>query len=94
MEAPSKLRQWRDGQKLTLKAAGKLVGVEHSTWSEWESGSRKPSLERAIDIELETKGEVPLESWGFPPEVAARMRTLAHRRSRRRPPLPATGTEG
>jgi transcriptional regulator with XRE-family HTH domain len=94
MDTSSKLREWRTNAGLTLKAAGKLVGVEHSTWSEWESGGRKPSLERAIDLELATGGQLPIEAWGFPADVAKGMRTLCQRRARRRPSLPATGTEG
>jgi transcriptional regulator with XRE-family HTH domain len=73
-------------RKLTLSAAGGKVGVEHSTWSEWESGTRNPSLERALDIERVTEGLVAIEEWGFPATVAAGMRSVIARRDAKTTP--------
>ncbi len=68
MKNPSKLRAWRtslraDGKPLTLDAAGKLVGVAHSVWSQWESGTKCPSPMRAFAIETATGGDVIAEDW-------------------------------
>jgi transcriptional regulator with XRE-family HTH domain len=61
----SLLRAWRKRSERTLKDCSEAVGVSHSLWSEWEQGTRKPTLEGAIGIEQLTEGGVPVESWGF-----------------------------
>lgn len=76
---PHRLRAWRLRQTplLTLVGAGVRVGVKHSTWSEWESGSRTPSLEKALAIEDVTGGAVRIEDWGFSGDVRALMKRVA-----------------
>lgn len=59
------LRAWRKSTERTLKECSEAVGVSHSLWSEWEQGTRKPTLEGAIGIEKLTEGNVPVEVWGF-----------------------------
>jgi DNA-binding XRE family transcriptional regulator len=88
MDAPQKLKVWRTAAErdLTFKAAGDLVGVAHSTWSEWEGGSRRPGLALAIELERVTGGAVRLEDWGHSGNVLRSVREIT--RTRR------TGTEG
>jgi transcriptional regulator with XRE-family HTH domain len=38
------LRYWRIARKLTTKEASHRFGVSASTWSQWESGKRSPSV--------------------------------------------------
>jgi|GEM_PF-6160776 len=38
------VKWWRDHFRLTTKEASDRLGVWHSTWSQWESGKRMPSL--------------------------------------------------
>lgn len=39
------LRFWREHRGLTREGAAGLVGVAKSTWSQWETGARSPSVE-------------------------------------------------
>ena len=76
METPSagdRLKKWRSATNRTLVAASSAVGVTHSSWCEWESGNRSPSLEKALAIEELTEGAIPVEAWGFGPSVVATM---------------------
>jgi len=38
------VKWWRNHYELTTKEASDRLGVWHSTWSQWESGKRMPSL--------------------------------------------------
>lgn len=76
-----RLYAWRKDRELTLSAAGDLVGVKHSTWSEWESGAKKPSLEKAIEVERVTDGAIAVEAWGFSAEQVTALRDFAARRA-------------
>ena len=49
---------------MTAKAFGALVGVSGPMICEYELGTRRPSLEKAIQIEAVTGGFVPVEEWG------------------------------
>ena len=82
MTPPERLKAWRLSHEphLTFAAAGERIGVKHSTWFEWESGNRSPSLEKALQIEDLTDGAVPFESWDFSAEVASTMRRVLSRR--------------
>ena len=76
MDTPSagaRLKEWRAAAGRTLVAASSAVGVTHSSWCEWESGNRSPSLEKALAVEELTEGAVPVEAWGFPSSVVATM---------------------
>lgn len=65
---------------MTLEAAGAAVGVSHSSWSEWESGSRIPSLEKALAVEAFTEGTVTVEDWRFNASVIPTARRVIERR--------------
>lgn len=73
MDNHQKLAKWREGAELTLVAAGAEVGVGHASWCSWETGARKPSLEKALRIEVLTHGEVRIEGWGFDSSVRTDM---------------------
>jgi hypothetical protein len=94
---PIRLRRWRQGPRAgggrTLAAAARLVGVAHSTWSEWESGGRHPRLQHALALELVTGGAVPLEAWGFPAALVDTLRAVVAHRDRRAAAA-RTGTDG
>ena len=55
------LRAWIDRAKLNQRKAARLLGVTDVLISQWLSGIRTPSLEKAIDLERHT-GIQP-ESW-------------------------------
>jgi len=38
------LRYWRTARNLSTKVASHRFGVSASTWSQWESGKRSPSI--------------------------------------------------
>ena len=38
------LARWRGRRKLSLKEAAQKLGVAKSTWSQWESSKRQPSI--------------------------------------------------
>jgi transcriptional regulator with XRE-family HTH domain len=84
-----RLHDWRtdENRKLTLEAAGRLVGVRHSTWSEWESGRKDPGIEKAVEVELVTAGEIRIEHWGYTPEQAASLRAFGARRDSEEQPV-------
>lgn len=77
-----KLRAWRKRRvpKMTLKIAGEAIGVSHSSWSEWEGGSRTPSLEKALVVEALTDGAVTIEDWLFDATVIPSARRVIERR--------------
>ena len=85
MDPRIELKRWRehagpDGTSLSPKDACALVGVSRTAWVEWESGHRKPSLEKALEIEKLTEGKVSIEAWGFEPSVDPTMRAVLARR--------------
>lgn len=85
MDPRTELKRWRehagpDGTYLSPKDACALVGVSRTAWVEWESGHRKPSLEKALEVEKLTEGKVSIESWGFEPSVDPTMRAVLARR--------------
>ncbi|HUP21440.1 MAG TPA: helix-turn-helix transcriptional regulator [Thermoanaerobaculia bacterium] len=82
------LRDWRIGQGLTQTEAAVALGYSWRMLVAIERGDRKPELQRAIEIEEKTDGEVPADA--FYPELR---RFLALRITRRAPPT-GTGRQG
>lgn len=80
--AGSRLRSWRLEQdpKRTLTDLAAEVGVKHPTWIDWESGARSPSLEKALAVEILTKGKITVEAWGFDGSIVVQ---AAHERAER-----------
>ena len=86
-----RLAAWRSAHdpKITLQSCADAVGVKHPTWIDWEKGNRSPSLEKALAVELFTKGVIEIEAWGFDQETLAtitsvmRQRGIADRRAKR-----------
>jgi hypothetical protein len=62
------LRAWR-GQLQQVDAC-KLIGLDPTMYSRFESGSRRPGGLWASRIEHLTSGSVPASSWYEPPPVA------------------------
>ncbi len=73
--AGDRLKKWRTAAGRTLISAASAIGVTHSTWCEWESGNRSPSLEKALAVEALTEGHMPVEAWGFNASV---IQTMTH----------------
>lgn len=48
------LAVWRERAGLSQSAVARAVGVDHSTVSRWESGSRTPSVPQLIAIARES----------------------------------------
>lgn len=97
-----RLLAWRMAHdpKITLQSCADAVGVKHPTWLDWEKGSRSPSLEKALAVELFTKGVIEIEAWGFDAETLAtitgvmRHRAAVERKARRNShTLPPASTE-
>ncbi len=59
----SKLTEYRKLRGLSQSKFAALVGVDQSVLSRVETGSIVPSLRLAIEIERETGGAVPVNSW-------------------------------
>lgn len=49
------LKQWRESEGLSMRAAAEKCGISPRTWEGWECGPHKPSLEMAVKI-METSG--------------------------------------
>lgn len=62
-EAPTLLRDWRTKKEHSQGFCAKKVGVQQSTWCEWEKGRRQPHIAQALAIATLTDGAVPVESW-------------------------------
>jgi transcriptional regulator with XRE-family HTH domain len=64
--ARDRLRAWRKSKGLNQTAAGELVDVLQGSWSAWESGHKRPSIEQLVRLEELTKGSrhrVRVEDW-------------------------------
>lgn len=57
------LEKWRTSQGLNVEEAARFLGISKSYVSMLESGDRKPSREKALDIETKTKGQVSFRDW-------------------------------
>jgi transcriptional regulator with XRE-family HTH domain len=67
----SKLRQWREGQRLSQAEAGDKVGVSAVAWGRYERG-RVPEPEVLQKIITVTQGAVTANDWfDIPREKAA-----------------------
>lgn len=57
MQAPEKLKQWRDkrkgegGKPLSQVEAARKVGASGPAWCDWELGKKIPDIEKAAEIE-------------------------------------------
>jgi transcriptional regulator with XRE-family HTH domain len=63
MDAPTLLRQWREGRGLSQHDAGLLVNVHQNSWSDWESGKKTPRTEAALRLHVLTEGACPVDAW-------------------------------
>lgn len=59
----SKIFPYLKSKKLTLGRFAKAIGKSASYMSEVANFKRTPSLRTAYDIELATKGKIPMEHW-------------------------------
>lgn len=76
------LKAWRESFTPTLSQAkaAERVGVSQPLVAEWEKGPRRPGLETAVALEMETAGAVPIEAWGYERSVVRSMASLVDRR--------------
>jgi transcriptional regulator with XRE-family HTH domain len=56
MRAGEKLRAWRKSKGLNQTQAAQAVGVLQGSWSAWEFGTKRPSVEMLVRLEAITKG--------------------------------------
>jgi transcriptional regulator with XRE-family HTH domain len=64
--ARDKLKAWREAKGLNQTEAAEMVGVWQGSWSAWESGRKRPSIEQLVRLEELTKGSrhrVRVEDW-------------------------------
>lgn len=60
-----RLLSWRKSKKLTQREAADAVGVDQSTWSDWENDNSGPRVAQAIEV---------IRVTGLPIEALARPR--------------------
>ena len=66
-KGPVLLHQWRkETCKLTLQQAANILNLDVAAICAFETGHKKPGLERAMRIEEKTSGAVPVSAWGDP----------------------------
>lgn len=53
--AREKLRAWREARGLSQTQAAALVDVWQGSWSAWESGRKRPSIEQLLALEALTR---------------------------------------
>ena len=51
-------------------AVAKRLGVAPVTVQKWANGTRRPRPDQALEIERETSGAIPKESWYWPDKAA------------------------
>ena len=68
--AGKRLEAWRRQGGLSQSAAGKLVGVRQSTWSDWENGRTMPQMKQGVKVAEVTGGAVYVGLWGEAEEQA------------------------
>jgi transcriptional regulator with XRE-family HTH domain len=64
--ARDRLRAWRESKGLKQTEAADLIDVWQGTWSAWEKGWKRPSIEMLVRLEELTKGSrhrVRVEDW-------------------------------
>lgn len=44
------MRAWREEVGLTQEGAAKRLGVTTGTWSSWEQGRKRPSIEQIVKL--------------------------------------------
>lgn len=59
------LSEWRHREGLNQTEAARCLGVDQGRYSQFERGTRRPGLQRAIRIQDGTGGAVPVESWAI-----------------------------
>ena len=82
------MRQWRNGEQMTVEAAADAIGVSKSTWSKLERGQRFVSLETLMALadrtgrpieELAAKAGQPVTLSASSADRARRAAALAER---------------
>jgi len=53
-----RLRAWREAAGKSQKECAEAIGVRQPTWSEWEAGTRTPSVTHSFAIEAFSGGKV------------------------------------
>lgn len=90
--AREKLREWREAVGLSQTAAGKKVGVGQASWSAWEAGQKRPSIEQIVrlsELTSRTPYHVSIGDW----VETARERAERQRRKRERKPRAKTSAK-
>lgn len=95
--ASEKLKRWREEQGLTQTEAANKVEVGQASWSAWESGQKRPSIEQLVQLAaltMASKYAVAIHDWVETDKQrdARRKRKSERRRRARRESPPATGT--
>lgn len=72
------LASWRERTGTTQAALADRLGVRQPTVAAWE-GTRRPDLALALRLDAETGSAVPVESWGYGPELDDARAVLASR---------------
>ena len=82
--AAALLKAWRERAGLTVTAAAMLLETNMQNWWNWEQVQKRPSLERAIQLDLLTQGAVPFERWDYDGRIVVTMAHIAAQRAKAR----------
>lgn len=63
MTASERLVAWRQAKGYSQQEAAEVVGVSQASWSNWETGRKRPDLRAAVAIERATKRAVRACDW-------------------------------
>lgn len=69
--ATMKLQAWLKSKKITKADFAERIGVSAGYLTRLANGERQPSLDVALIIARETKGQVPPNAWGIREDAAA-----------------------
>lgn len=79
-EGGETLTRWMDrtGETPVTVAAG--VHASKAAVYMWKAGDTRPDLARALRLEEHSKGDVPIEAWGYERALIDTMRDVVERR--------------
>ena len=63
------LARWRKNLGISQSAAAERIGVAQPTWCSYEKGGTIPGTGKAVEIEAETFGAVPVTAWTKPAPI-------------------------
>ena len=82
--AASLLKAWREREGLSVTAAAVRLEVNMQSWWQWEHVRKRPSIVRAMQLDVLTQGAVPFERWDYDGRIVVTMAHIAAQRAKAR----------